>query len=301
MSPLLSLCIPTYGVSEWVFPVLDSIYDQNCKEEEFEVVVTDNGNNKEFCDEIKRYQCDHKNLIYKKTEAKLFLNEIESYKNANGLLIKFINHRTILLPGTLDYFIEFVKKHGDRKPVTYFANGELYKKPDIVECGDFNEFVKNLGYLSSWSTGMAIWKEDFNRFDFTKPFNELFPHTTILFDQTKRDNYLIDNRIMLSEMNVGSAKKGNYDLFYAFSVEYPGILCDLLRHGDIDFDTFDKVKRDALECVTRFYWRFVVKKEACSYDLSGIYKYIDVYFSKSQLYRMMIRCFVQKIVKRVFR
>ena len=28
MSKLLSLCIPTYGVSEWVFPVLDSIYNQ---------------------------------------------------------------------------------------------------------------------------------------------------------------------------------------------------------------------------------------------------------------------------------
>ena len=45
---LLSLCIPTNGVSEWVFPVLDSIYDGNEEGSEFEVIVTDNGNNQDF-------------------------------------------------------------------------------------------------------------------------------------------------------------------------------------------------------------------------------------------------------------
>ena len=28
--PLLSLCMPTNGVVEWVFPVLESIYKQGC-------------------------------------------------------------------------------------------------------------------------------------------------------------------------------------------------------------------------------------------------------------------------------
>ena len=46
--PLISLCIPTNGVIEWVFPVLDSIYSQSVDNELFEVVVTDNGNNAEF-------------------------------------------------------------------------------------------------------------------------------------------------------------------------------------------------------------------------------------------------------------
>lgn len=29
MNKFLLLCVPTYGVSEWVFPVLDSIHNQN--------------------------------------------------------------------------------------------------------------------------------------------------------------------------------------------------------------------------------------------------------------------------------
>ena len=39
--PLLSLCIATNGVSEWVFPVLDSIYSQEVDQSLYEVVVTD--------------------------------------------------------------------------------------------------------------------------------------------------------------------------------------------------------------------------------------------------------------------
>lgn len=31
------------GVVEWVFPVLDGIYSQNCDDDQFEAVVTDDG------------------------------------------------------------------------------------------------------------------------------------------------------------------------------------------------------------------------------------------------------------------
>ena len=51
----ISLCIPTNGVSEWVFPVLDSIYNQGVSEELFEVIVTDNGKNMIFREEMLQY------------------------------------------------------------------------------------------------------------------------------------------------------------------------------------------------------------------------------------------------------
>ena len=57
----LSLCIPTNGVTEWVVPVLDSIYREQIAEELFEVVVTDNGENKEFFWKMKEYSDLHQN------------------------------------------------------------------------------------------------------------------------------------------------------------------------------------------------------------------------------------------------
>ena len=53
--PLVSLCIPTNGVVEWVFPVLDSIYNQSVDNALFEIVITDNGNNVVFKKSIQDY------------------------------------------------------------------------------------------------------------------------------------------------------------------------------------------------------------------------------------------------------
>ena len=162
-NPIVSLCMPTNGVIEWVFPVLDSIYEQGCENEKFEIVITDNGNNKEFKEKIKIYNQKHLNLHYFETNALPFINEIESYKRANGRLIKFVNHRTLFVEGALNQLIGLAKENSDAKPIMYFANGVLKKEKKVFEYATFDEFVNNLSYWSSWSTGMTIWKEDFDK------------------------------------------------------------------------------------------------------------------------------------------
>ena len=129
--PLLSLCIPTNGISEWVFPVLESIYREanegGVALSLFEVIMTDNGDDRAFREKICRYQKDHANLRYQKTEAAGFLNEAESYKLAKGILVKFINHRTCLKSGALNYWLRFIERYQNatEKPVVYFSNGVL--------------------------------------------------------------------------------------------------------------------------------------------------------------------------------
>lgn len=74
--------MPTNGVIEWVFPVLDSIFGQGVDDNLFEVVVTDNGDNEKFKMMMKQYVQKHSNIVYAETNALPFLNEIESYKRA---------------------------------------------------------------------------------------------------------------------------------------------------------------------------------------------------------------------------
>ena len=113
--PIVSLCIPTNGVIEWVFPVLESISKQGVDSELFEVVVTDNGNNIMFKNKMKEYVRLHNNIIYEETNALPFLNEIESYKKASGELIKFVNHRTLLSAGALKRMIDYAEKYCSMK------------------------------------------------------------------------------------------------------------------------------------------------------------------------------------------
>ena len=106
MQPYVSFCVPTNGIKEWVIPVLDSIYCTNADIEEFEVIITDNGNDKDFYETMLDYCKDKSNCIYKRTDAIQFLNQIEAFKMASGKLIKFVNHRHTLVDGAVQYLIE---------------------------------------------------------------------------------------------------------------------------------------------------------------------------------------------------
>lgn len=274
----LSLCIPTNGVIEWMRPVMESIFSQGEDESLYEVIVTDNGSNEAFRNMMNDYVKQHNNLKYIKSDSELFLNEIAAYKNASGKLIKFINHRTKLRSGALKYFIEFARKNLDKKPCVYFSNGAL-KIKGISQYGSFDLYVKNLSYLSSWSTGMAFWREEFLACQDRESYNELFPHTDILFSDRKNECYLIDNTVLLNEIPVGKKPKGHYNLFYAFSVDYPAIILQLCRDGDITLDTFYSVKKRNGKFLKQLYYDFVFLRKKCSYDLSGRKDSLNVFYS----------------------
>ena len=158
--PLLSLCIPTNGVTEWVIPVIDSIYENHANIDQFEVIVTDNGNDDQFENEMLDYKKRYSNFVYSKTDAKLFQNQIEAFKLANGQLIKFVNHRMTLLPGALNYLLQVVMDNEEKKPFIYFLDN---KCAGVYET--FDEFVKGMSYWSSYSGGVAMWRDDFRKMD----------------------------------------------------------------------------------------------------------------------------------------
>lgn len=305
-NPILSLCIPTNGVSEWVFPVLESIMSQGCESFDFEVVVTDNGSNVDFKEKMVAYRKMHECVQYYETDALLFLNEIESYRKAKGKLIKFVNHRTKLVPGSLFRLIEYAKANKNTKPVTYFANGKLGNDKQICQYKTFDDFVKNLSYWSSWSTGMTIWKEDFEKlFRDISSFNELFPHTNVLFAEKNRNNYVIDNTIIFDEIPQGKKPKGRYDLFYAFGVEFPAIILELYRSSNISASTLKKVLHDNLTFIANLYFQYLIKKSYCSYNLNGLKDMYGIFYTRNDLYHELLKhifrkslCKIQALIKR---
>ena len=111
---------------------------------------------------------------------------------------------------------------------------------------------------------MGFWKEDFDRIPKETEFNELYPHTTILFNEKKKAKYIIDNNVLLDEIPVSHANKGRYNLYYAFGVEYPGILSDLLRTNSISKKTFLCVKKENLKFMAGLFCDFILLKKPCS-------------------------------------
>ena len=295
--PVISLCIPTNGISRWVFPVLDSIYSQNVDESLFEVAVSDNGDNKEFEDKMIRYRDNHSNLKYKKSDSFLFHNQLDVLKIASGTYLKLVNHRGAFTDGSLQKMIDIVRENSVKKPVMYFSNGTL----DDVKYTElsFDHFVKRLSWRISWTTGVGIWKEDYDRIPENAHVDEISPHSCILFSERNKPEYLIYNWEYSREVDTNCKDKGHYDIFKAFAVEEPNIALRLYLDGDITSDTFKTVREGYKELLKEFYWRFVVRKDPCSYDLSGFQDAMGIYYSKWEIIAASYMTAPRRMVKKI--
>lgn len=297
-NPLISLCIPTNGIPE-VPTVLKSIYSQGIPDSLFEVIITDNGTNKDYINCLGSFFSKHNNLTYKKTDAVLFQNQIECFRLAKGALIKFVNHRMTMNDGALAKLVEFTKNNLQEKPSVYFSNGNLHLNNLIEHYDNFEQYVSALSYYSSWSGGLAIWKDEFDSVAKNAQFEGLYPHCKVLFYFRKKTSYFIVDSPLFSLIDSNQSNKGNYKLFKAFGVEYPSILLQLYIDGSISIKTLDKLLNDNLNCLAGFYLRFVIKKEACSYDLNDYKDCINVFYSHKRLLAVLIKNYFHFISEKI--
>ena len=248
---------------------------------------------------MKIYSKAHDNLIYRKTNAVQFNNQIEAFKLASGKLIKFINHRKVLLPGSLNYLLEFVEKYQSSKPFVYFLEDD---NAGVYE--NFDSFVSGLSYFSSYSGGIAMWRDDFMKIDLNKPFNVLFPHTDMLFSARKKNQYIIDGHSITKDLPTDETKKGKYNLFFAFAVEYPSIILELYRNGDITYKTLKKVKEDNYGFLCMLYLNYIILKKPCSYDLQNYKDNLRIYYGNRLMPIEVFKTVVKKsmnLIKRKVR
>ena len=276
----VSLCIPTSGVIEWVIPVIESIYQQNGVDENlFEVIVTDNGSGCELEKFAKKFERDHSNFIYKKTNSILFTNQIEALKLASGDYVKFVNHRHKIRNGALEKIIEFVDDNAEMTPIVFWGNGSVKLKKELYFYSCFDSFMMNLGHWITWSAGLGVWREDLQRIIEANVFNELFPHIEFYINQADKRDYIVNNNLYFDEIPEDGQKKGHYDLFYAFSVVFLEIVLGLFKRKMISVETFLQIKRDNAFFLAEQYRKFVIENNSCSYDLRSYSKMIDFFYS----------------------
>lgn len=279
---LLSICIPTNGVSKWVIPTLRAIYSQEVDTNLFEVIITDNGEHSTLADDLSVFR--YENLHYIKTNDEGFLNLVTALKSGNGILRKMLNHRSIVIPGTIMHWLEVVDKYKKDKPIIYFSDNQL-KKGGFINCPNINSFVYTLSYWASWSAGLSIWDIDVRALDTIK-FNEMFPNTSLLLNVRKDSAYVIcDEKYQNMQDETG---KGGYDLFHTFAVTFLDILSELRIDNRISERTFIYVKKELLEFLFQWYKTLFYHKRRYSFIQGNIRNSILIYYSVSDYYRMRI-------------
>ena len=270
---LLSICIPTNGVVEWVVPVIESIYAQGVDNALFEVVITDNGDKDDLQEAVKKY--DYPNLNYSRNNSKGFTNQIDAFEKCQGVFCKMLNHRSKMLPGSIIKIISVINRYKEEKPIIYFSNG-LIHGARFIECANINDFVDTLGVRASWSAGTGVWNSDINNIDMSI-VDTTFPHTYFLFGIRQNSKYIIWNDAYFNMQD--ETGKGGYDVFDAFAVRYLKLINKLEINKRISINTFSNVKMDVFKFLCSLYLNEVLLPTKNTFIIQNVYKSINVYYN----------------------
>ena len=280
--PLLSLCIPTNGKVEWMIPVIESIYAQRVDNSLFEVIVTDNGEELDLAEAVKKY--NYENFHYFQTTSHGFTNQIDAFEKCNGVFCKMLNHRSKMMPGSIEKILKIVRKYQEKKPILYFAEGHA-KGCEFIECANTDEFVGSLSYWTSWSCGTGAWKDDLKDIR-NKIADKMFPHTVFLFDLRADSDYVIWNEKY--EVMTDDTGKGGYDLFDTFGVGFLDIINGLRLRKLISYDTFIKVKRDLYVFLSSLYVSEVLLPTKHTFIIGNVRQSMSVYYGDFYYKKMVL-------------
>lgn len=283
--PYLSICIPTYNRLEILANTLESIYaDLNDVDtEDFEVIVSDNEPNHSAKALIDKF--NFKNLHYHASTSSGFLNSFDVLKLGSGMFLKLHNNYTMFRKGSLKKIINEIKENSLNKPVIFYTNG-LNQFGSIKKFDSYNLFMYRLTYLSSWSSGFGIWKEDFESICNTIEVNNYFPQTSLLITQTQKSNYIINDIPIFDNQDI--PKKGGYNIFKVFSVDYISLIEKVYNKEEISKDTFNKIKKDLLlDYLSVRYFKTVILR-IDNFEKNNIKESIEIHYSSIMYYIMIV-------------
>ena len=225
--PLLSLCIPTNGVVDYVIPLVRSIYSQGIDNQLFEVVISDNGGKAELEDAL--HQIDKPNLKYIRSEVQGFMNQISCLQAADGLFLKMVNHKSKFRDSILKELIDLIIVNKKDCPMLFFSN-----------------------------EGLGIWKKDKAQLK-SILYSKMFPAASILFGVRKDSRYLVFNKKMTYQENVNRIRR--YDFFKVFAVEWVDMYYNLFKSNRISNSLFHFLKKDLFRrYLISYYYQIVVAK-----------------------------------------
>lgn len=284
MKPILSICIPTYNRLDILRNTISSIYSDldGVSLDDFEVVVSDNS--KEHTTQPVIGEFKYKNLHYYPTECEGFRNSFFALSYGKGDYLKLNNNYTMFKKGTLRTMLAQIKSQYSTRSQIIYTNGlRGFKK---VMCYDnFDGYLAALSYFSSWSAGYGMWKEDFDAIRDNVELDKYFPQTSLLFTQTHKQMYVLDDRQLFKDQHV--SKKGGYDIFKVFSIDYLNLINNAVVERKISKDTFQIIKKELLyKYLSVRYFKTIIAR-LDNFEHENVQENILTYYSKQQYYTML--------------
>lgn len=295
-NPLLSICIPAFGRRELLKNTIISIYKglESAEIYDFEVIVSENDSTRQLESLLKEF--NYPNLKYFYTECEGFLNSFYVLTYATGQFLLLHNSQELFCDNSLKTILEVIKNNEVDRPLISFTSGFLLNGK-TRSYDDFNKFMSDLSYWSSWSNSFSIWKDDFDVVKDNVDLNYLFPHTSIFVTQCEKSKFMIVDEILFQTQFV--PKRGGHNKFHAFSVEFPSIMEKLKNSGALS----EKVYNHILNTIfSDFLPSLYFNVKICgieSFESDGFEDDLKVYFPNKSYYLIVFLSLLSP-VKKIF-
>lgn len=249
MAPILSICIPTYNRSGYLYFTLKSIVEQKIFQEtnDIEVVISDNCSD-DLTERISKLFADKypTKIKYNRNNENIGDNNFKhALSLGTGEVLKLHNDNFSIIDGALDEIVELIKNFREEKPTIFFANGNSPLNKDSM-CKDLNEFLTAASYLTTWIAACSLWREDFEKLEnFARNAHTNLSQTDIIFDMSASGKpFYIYNKTTFEGQGV--LKKGGYNISKIFGKNYLSFLKVHMANGKLDKKVYENEKKRLL-------------------------------------------------------
>lgn len=172
--PLLSIIIPIYNVEKYIHPCLESVFNQGLSEDEFEVILVDDGCTDNTLHVVGLFLTKNKNIhiVHQKNQGPASARN-NGMRNAKGKFILFIDSDDLLIEQGLQNLLSIASEHSLdilKSQIVTIDNREVNKGyfPKTVQWDNrIGEVVKGeSGFISSYNPNgsyvfMNLFRRDF--------------------------------------------------------------------------------------------------------------------------------------------
>lgn len=234
MTPLVSICIPTYNHAGLLEQMLTRLTCATVfANGQIEVVISDNASTDTTQLVGERFAAAHPNRViyYRNPENIHDANFALALSRGRGVFLKLANDTLLFSDEGLREICSTVSSACDDKPILFFSN----QGPAGTErrCQTLDELIDEISFRSTWIGSFGIWKSDFDKLpDFARYQDlQLTQVDALLRTMSIRRNALV-NHVVFAE-SLPRKSVGGYNLAQVFGRNYFALLSPYVKSGEL--------------------------------------------------------------------
>ena len=281
MTPLLSICIPTYNRAEILDECLRLLVSNKGFSDEVEVIISDNCSEDNTQEISLKYVNAYPHVRYYRNEENIGgeRNFLKVLSYANGLYIKLHNDYSAFTEDGLSNLINKIKSVSNEKPLLFLAVNREIGEERLV---NINELLDNVGINITWIGSYVYDREVFGNLpDVDKRIDSKLMQVDWLVRLMGRESNCLLCHSPYAK-NIIEVPRSGVNPFKVFGVNYLDYMNELRIHGMITLDIYLKLKNEAYSFIRDFY--YLTNRNVHKYDLDNIKNYISIYFSPLSYY-----------------